>query len=310
MSRNFGIGSRDMVRAGRMILGHSDRSFSSKATLAERWGEFVPWARAKGIRHMEQIEKMTVIAYGEDLQGRVESGDLAPSTAQNYLSAVNVVMALATEGAWPSVSPTRDCGIEKRSGIATVSRAIPPERHEAAKREVCVIVAVLLDLQRSMGLRLRESCLINPKSALRQAEKQQWISVLDGTKGGRARQVPVSAFALEALHNASRVQGSQSMIPDTIRYVAFHRACYQQATEAGVRFHGERHAYAQERYLELSGAPAPIAAGWPRAERFQRMAEFLGVPEEEARQIDHTARLQVASELGHGRVEVSNAYLG
>lgn len=310
MSRNFGIGSRDMERAGRMILASSGRSFSSKATLANRWGEFVSWARTEGIRRMEHIERMTVVAYGEDLQSRVEAGDLTTSTAQNYVSAANVVMALATEGAWQTVSPTKDCGIQKRSGIATVNRAISLKQHEAAKRDVCVIVGILLDLQRSLGLRFRESCLINPRSALRQAEIQGWVSISDGTKGGRARRVPVSSSAFEALASASGVQGSRSMVPDTIRYVAYHRAAYQQATEAGIRFHGERHTFAQDRYLELSGAPAPITAGWPREERFRRLGEFLGVPDEEARRIDHSARLQVASELGHGRVEVSDAYLG
>jgi hypothetical protein len=39
-------------------------------------------------------------------------------------------------------------------------------------------------------------------------------------------------------------------------------------------------------------------------------AKFLSTTLDEAVQIDHDARLQIAVELGHHRVGISNAYLG
>ena len=78
----------------------------------------------------------------------------------------------------------------------------------------------------------------------------------------------------------------------------------------GSGFHCERHAFAQGRYEALTGAPAPVVEGWGREERFERLADALGVSTDEAKAIDQDARQQVAQELGHGRTEVTNAYLG
>ena len=120
MSRNFGLGSRVMSDAGRMALdraaGRGDVSFSTAATQADRWASFSAWAKEQGVGRMERIDKEMVRAYGRNTD-QVKAGDLAPATAQNYVSAVNSVMSLATKGAWESVSPTKDCGIAQRSAV-------------------------------------------------------------------------------------------------------------------------------------------------------------------------------------------------
>ena len=101
------------------------------------------------------------------------------------------------------------------------------------------------------------------------------------------------------------------MIPASNSYKDFQRQAYQELRAAGgTGFHGERHSYAQERYEALTGAPAPVVAGWSRDERLDRLAEELGVSKEEAKAIDHDARMHVAEELGHQREEITNAYLG
>ena len=111
MSRNFGIGSRDMGRAGQMALDRAATaggvSFSTAATNADRWNDFTSWAREQGIKRMEDVTPEAVRDYGLQLATRVEDGQLAASTAQNRVSAVNSVMGMATRGEWRSVSPTR-----------------------------------------------------------------------------------------------------------------------------------------------------------------------------------------------------------
>ena len=64
-------------------------------------------------------------------------------------------------------------------------------------------------------------------------------------------------------------------------------------------FRNNRHAYAQRRYEELTGRKVPAAAGPPR--------RALSGPMKRA---DAVARLAIARELGHGRVEVAAQYLG
>lgn len=67
-TRNYGLGSRDMARAGEMALKtRSGLSFSSVATLSERWGEFCRWARGEGIKKMENVSRDTLLRYGRAL---------------------------------------------------------------------------------------------------------------------------------------------------------------------------------------------------------------------------------------------------
>ncbi|MDR5900380.1 hypothetical protein QC823_15550 [Halomonas vilamensis] len=58
------------------------------------------------------------------------------------------------------------------------------------------------------------------------------------------------------------------------------------------RLHDLRSAYACERYQALTGHAAPVLGG--------------NAP----RELDRTARQQIASELGHGRTDITNSYLG
>ena len=317
MSRNFNLGSRDMGRAGQMALNSAAQvgavSFSTAATNGARWDEFASFAKAEmGVKQMERITQEIVIAYGEQLQERVADGKMSAATAQNYVSAVNSVMTLATTGKWESVSPTKDCGIDQRSGIATENRAISEMRHGELKEAVSERLGTLLDLQREMGLRFEESAKLDAAGALAEARETGRVTIEAGTKGGLEREVPASQEAVSALERAASIQGKdRSMIPSAQSYASFQAESYRELREAGGNgFHGERHTFAQERYEALTGAPAPVAEGWGREERFERMAALLGVSTDEARAIDQAAREQVAEELGHGRVEVTNAYLG
>ena len=317
MSRNFNLGSRDMGRAGQMALNSAAQvgavSFSTAGTNGERWGEFAKFARDElGVKYMEKVTPEGVIAYGERLQERVEAGEMSAATAQNYVGAVNSVMSLATQGQWESVSPTKDCGIEQRSGIATENRAIDAARHAELIGSVSERLGALMELQRELGLRFEESAKLDAGRALGEAKESGRITVELGTKGGLERAVPASAEAVAALERAAAIQGeNRSMIPASDSYRDFQQAAYRELREAGGEgFHCERHSYAQERYSELTGAPAPVSEGWGREERFERLAATLGVSVSEAKALDEDTRQQIAEELGHGRVEVTNAYLG
>jgi integrase len=288
-------------------------SFSTAATNGERWEKFANFARQEmGIKYMEAINQDTVIDYGERLQERVKAGEMSSATAQNYVSAVNSVMKLATEGKWKSVSPTKRCGIDLRSGIASESKAISDEKHAELTGAVSDRLAAIMDLQRSLGLRFQESAKINAGLALIEAQERGNVTIVAGTKGGRARTVPASAEAVTALTRAAAIQGrDRSMIITSDSYKDFQRAAYQELRRAGGGgFHGERHSYAQQRYNELTSASSPVVEGWSRDERLDRLAEALGVTKEEAKSIDEKVRRQVAEELGHGRTDVTNAYLG
>lgn len=158
--------------------------------------------------------------------------------------------------------------------------------------------AMSLRLQAAFGLRRGESIKIRPEWADRGDRlmlKDSW------TKGGRAREIPIrNAGQREVLDVARLLAGRGSLIPAGQRYVEQLRRFEYQCAVAGIhRVHGHRHQYAQTRYRELTGWPAP-AAGGPRSQEL--------TPAQ--RTIDREARLAISAELGHEREQITAVYLG
>lgn len=181
MSRNFGLGSRDMGTAGQYALNNSARdgavSFSTAATNGDRWESFAAWAKDEGVKKMENVTPELVKEYGQELADKVKIGELSASTAQNYVSAVNSVMNIATNNEWKSVSPTKDCGIDQRSHVredapgaldrGAYSRAVETVREQVGERAGAVV-----ELARELGLRSKEASLINARAALAEAKER------------------------------------------------------------------------------------------------------------------------------------------
>ena len=312
-SRNFGLRSRDMASAGQNALRESMQSQSSISAMSDRFNQFVGYMKSEhSISDMRNIEKTHVQQYADTLRERTETGTLSPATAQNYLSAVNRTLEIARGDRAVHVAPVREAGLPERSGIATTSRAISPEQHQAAQAGVSDRLGAQMDLQRELGLRFEESCKIDAARALSQAERTGSVRISDGTKGGRNRDVPiVRSEQIDALRAAAAIQnGDRSMIPSHQSYAQYRDQCYQQRPN-GLNFHGERHAYAQQRYEALTGVKCPVAAGVEHGRaHYQHIAEERSVSVSAAREIDRSAREQVAAELGHGRIDVTNSYLG
>lgn len=309
MSRNFGLGSRDMSRAGQTALDRAaaDRelSFSSAATNAERWSLFTAFAKEQGINRMEHITTGLVQQYGQGLANQVEAGQLAAATAQNRVSAVNSVMQLATKQQWQSVSPTRDCGIAQRCAVrsespAALDRSVYNAAHGLVREQASVRSASVVELARELGLRSKEASLLDARSALAQAHKISFVTITEGTKGGRSRDVPItSEKQLSALSRAAEAQGSARavMAPEqdwkSWRNGELRDAREIVKSETGGGLHDLRAAYTCERYEQLTGNQAPVAGGEIRD-----------------RGSDLAAREQISSELGHGRIDVVSEYIG
>ena len=121
-------------------------------------------------------------------------------------------------------------------------------------------------------------------------------------KGGKEREIPIrTAQQREALNQAHRLVGRGSMIPSRRTYVEQVKLYERLTAAAGLhKMHGLRHAYAQERYEELTGWAAP-AAGGPSSGELMKM----GKKEE-----DRGARLTISRELGHFRLKIVAVYLG
>lgn len=311
-ARNFGLQSRDMGKAGLNALKEGMKSHSSVSTMSSRFNQFAEYSRHElNIRDMRQLEQQHIQQYANHLKDRVSNQELSVATAQNYLSAVNRVMEIARGDKTLHVSAVKDAGFEQRSNIRTENKAIPEEKHQNTVTQVDERLGIQLELQRNLGLRFEESCKLNADKAYNEAITRGSITVSEGTKGGRDRIIPTpSQKQLETLENAARIQGDHfSLIPKGMSYQSYQDQCYNNAPDH-FQFHGERHFYAQERYEQLTGCQSPVAAGIEHRAHHQYMADQLGISKVEAREIDHSARSEIAEELGHGRMSITNNYLG
>jgi len=155
-----------------------------------------------------------------------------------------------------------------------------------------------LKLQAAFGLRREESIKIQPVRADqgdRLVLKDSW------TKGSRAREIPIRTDEQRrALAEAKQISGRGSLVPADKSYVQQLKRYEDQCAKAGIhQAHGHRHAYAQTRYLELTGRQAPAAGGL-------RSRELTAVQKSEDREV----RLIISAELGHEREQVTAIYLG
>jgi integrase len=313
---NFGLGSRNITIAAKNALSRAGKSYSSIATISQRFSHFAAFAKeTSNIKLMEQVSRDTVLEYAKSLAEKVEAGQLSAATAQNYLSAVNVVLALARGDYNLRVTAVGDAGLASRSGIAKEDKSVSIADHLAAVGKASAVVGLMLELQRELGLRFEESVKIDAVKAYAQAVEKGIVTIQAGTKGGRVREVPITSNSqIVALKAAAEYQGYhkiRSMIGTGQTYKDFRHAAYNEVRGLGIHFHGERHTYAISRYQMLVGAAPPVVVGIRKpAEHIGYIAKTLGISVKDAGSLDYGARLKISFELGHSRTAVTRAYLG
>jgi integrase len=187
---------------------------------------------------------------------------------------------------------------------------------EAKIREVTAYdpwVGMQLELCYRFGLRAKEARhfrphvavisreLANPRDAQHFPDCKQFLRVRYGTKGGRPRDIPVKTPEQEELiERALRSVApghyvgapGRTAVQNANRFYNVLRRFEITKAALGVTAHGLRHQHANDRYEELSGEPSPVRGGAGAGDA------------------DGAARMAVSSELGHGRIEITDAYLG
>lgn len=294
-----------MADAARIFLGRSraagSLSFESAAAYSDRFSLFTVFAKEKGVGRMERIDEALVVEYGQNLAVQVREGKMKPTYAQNLVSAVNSVLAAATAGRWRSVSPTKQCSIQKRSNVRTQA----PDGFDLARFDTAIL---LLDkhgqaftrILRDCGLRTKEGALLDCSRALREALTKGEITVVRGTKGGKARTVKITfQRQLETLQIAAEAQGkAKNLIPTGESWAKFQSGAMRLIRETlqaeGIaKLHDLRASFACTRYEQLTGFLPPV---------FTRK-----IPDAA---LDLKARSEISIELGHERIEVTSGYVG
>lgn len=225
-----------------------------------------------------------------------QSEELAIGTLKNRLS---VLRWWANKLGRPQVvaNTNEHYGIGSRQLVAKESKAkmLEQEKHNQI---TCRYIKISLELQAAFGLRREESIKFQPSYADHQDHiqlKSTWC------KGGRARTIPIrTREQSELLNRARELAGYGALIPADLSYVQQMRKYEKQCLKVGLsKMHGLRHAYAQQRYTQLTGWLAP-ACGGPNSRQL--------TPEQ--KQADLKARLTISAELGHRREQITASYLG
>jgi integrase len=228
------------------------------------------------------------------LVGRWQGAGLSTGTLKNRLSWVRWWAGSVRRG---SVVPRQNDAYEIPSRMTwkgNKAHTTTGERLESLPDWMQLAVK----MQMAFGLRLEESLKFRPDIADQGDHltlKASWC------KGGRGRTVPITHPRQRALlDDLRKATNGGAAMPIGVSYIQARKALESATWGAGIRnMHGHRHWYAQWRYQALTGAPSPAAGG----KTYENMTKA-------ERAADYRARLVVSRELGHNRVEITDAYLG
>ena len=121
-----------------------------------------------GVKSLKQINQDTIRAYVDTLHDKLEAGELKSSTASSYVSALNRVIEYANTNLNRQLETVsaKDYGLS-RGGIEYQNRIVSEQTHNdfksflSAQNDIkAQALQHSIDLQRSFGLRLRESIQI------------------------------------------------------------------------------------------------------------------------------------------------------
>jgi len=266
MSRNTEL-KADLDRIGYELGGaHLTRqarraTFNTFVQVMRQLDQVIRCAKQIGGRHLKSF-----------VQVRASQG-INPRTCANELSHLRAVLRhIGKEGFVRSAEwSNRALGIERGSRIGTKQplsdadvRAFQSRMQELGRHGI----GEVLELQRTLGLREAEAIRGGNADTLarwqHELEKRGCVSVIEGTKGGKSRDVKPADVgrALAAIQNAQSVlRGAESVLNTTgLRYLVtqadgsettglrqslsvYKNLCYR----AGIQSHSARYAFAQER---------------------------------------------------------------
>ena len=278
----------------KLCRDNRDGGFSTQATRSRILDLIASQLKALGFRRMQQ--RSLKPKHVDALLAHWQDQGISVGTLKNRLSALRWWARKVNK---PSIIARDNSvyGIGRRQYVARESKAQELDEEKFARIDD-KFVRLSIRLQAAFGLRREESIKFSPGYAIQDNHiklKSSW------TKGGRARTVPIrNDEQRQLLEEIKALAKGGSLIPAKFNYVQQLHRYERQLRNAGLsKLHGLRHAYAQQRYLELTGWRAAVAGG--------PSSDSLGTGQ---RALDKKARALISSELGHARQAIAAVYLG
>ncbi|MEY8285637.1 site-specific integrase [Lachnospiraceae bacterium 50-23] len=246
-------------------------------------------------QNMNNIRNEHLQAYVEQMQ---EAG-YSSSYITTNMSAIRFFIDQEKDSSY--IKGNQELGVTPRGSEERIGPSRSWTQNEVHKMQELAIekgferVSDMIKLSFLQGIRIHEVTRFE-KADLQRALIAGQLTVKG--KGGLVRNIPIrnqeAREHLQKLINQTDVRNSKVFVNPGERahevmkqaqnFISNNRHLVQEErgdNQANITFHGLRHTYTQERYVELRG---------------QRLN-------------DYDARLQVSKELGHFRVEITNIYL-
>jgi len=320
--------------------------------------------REVGIRHLKELNQEKVQEIVQEIAERVENGEIKPNTGATYISALNEIIDYTNYHFNKEIEQIHYSDYFSKS-IDYADKSISNEVHENFQNfleqkfeqtgdERFQALQYATELQREFGLRFRESVGLNQETISRALETNKLeLGREDWTKNAREREIEVRTESQRELlqevknflenQNTTNLAGAQdwksySEIASFRSFADYQRQEFSSSAGEQYNFHGERHAWAQERYSELwqektgVSIQAPIQyysselekIGWNGEDMkfyeavreheikswFEYTKEETGLDIKEIKEIDKEIRQEISEQLGHSRIDITNTYLG
>ena len=312
-ARNFGLRNRDINRALKNAAKERGNGKKTVHDYGRYIDHFSQYLKDEKIKDLRDITREDVYKYSQLVKEQDLKDNHAASTTQTHLSAINTTLEQARGDKNLTVNPVRDANVALRNNVRTEEKARDQKTHDELKMQVSTLTSSLLTVQREIGLREKESILLNANNALKEAEKRGVITISRGTKGGKVRETPmVRSDQIKALKELAKIQTNEKInciIPLDKNLKEIRNKVENEIKGSG-GFHAERHFYIINRYEELAKVNCPIQARIEHKDRFDYISKELKITVTDARKLDHEVRLKISKEVGHERIDITNSYLG
>ena len=272
---------------------NKDGSFATQKDRQQMLNTFAK--NLKTIGHNQMRVKSLREKHFQKMINRMKDEGKSSGTMKNLMSHSRWLMRKV--GLEHRIPTNQKLGIKDRTYVTNNSKAVQLKQEHLDKINN-VRIQYSLKLQASFGLRREEAMKFNAVKC----DNGDKISLkASTTKGGRARDIPFTHDKQRSLINEIKKEiGNNSLIPADKSYIEQLNKYKNVVPKSGLgKGHGLRHNYAQQRYKELTGRDCPALGG-------KRQKDMT----KEEREVDRKARLQISSELGHVREQITSVYLG
>jgi len=346
--RNFGFGTklqspfcaRNLAQEAISRLGIGSASAIKMKTALGDLGTYL--ANNYGIKDLAAMTQDQYSDWASSLTDRVADGEITAGHGGDMVSAVNSVLrafgAQNLTGGGLRINQ-KEYGLSRGHRFSNEQTAMSREDQiriqawmaDAYSRtgDIRYMGAMhMLEVAHLTGMREREASRA-PLGTRDYSNGMIIIKTGEGAKNNRPREYHVSCTvglkaAAEFVKEHGHYYERGTLISTEYGGWKEHNAFFQKVMgearrELGVcaTYHGIRHEYAQRTYADMWQARTGLRIEAPKVEqqgsqkeRWASIAERTGLTMYEVRTIDKEIRCDVSACLGHGRVEVTNVYLG